>query len=95
MKTAEQLAGLIMDADLPKRLMAENAKLRAALIECKHGAEYPDELGDIIDSALGCVAAPTSGFSPIAVTARWTVPTAGLTCTQSPTLPHSFRSEAK
>lgn len=55
---AKQLAGLIMDADLPKRLMAENVKLRAALLECKHGAEYPDELGDIIDEALG--ASPVS-----------------------------------
>lgn len=53
MNTAEQLAGLIMNADLPKRLMAENAKLRAVLLECKHGAEYPDTLGDMIDAALG------------------------------------------
>jgi hypothetical protein len=26
--------------------------LEAALRECKHGAEYCDELGDIIDAAL-------------------------------------------
>lgn len=30
----------------------EIKRLRAALLECKHGAEYPDELGDIIDAAL-------------------------------------------
>lgn len=53
MNTAKQLAGLIMDADLPQRLIEENARLRAALLECKHGAEYSDELGDIIDRALG------------------------------------------
>jgi hypothetical protein len=46
------LAAIIMDADLPKRLQEENARLRAALVECKHGAEYPDELGDVIDAAL-------------------------------------------
>lgn len=64
MNTAEQLAGLIMDADLPKRLMAENAKLRAALLECKHGAEYPDELGDIIDDALGLAISRPNGGTP-------------------------------
>jgi hypothetical protein len=31
----------------------EIERLRAALLECKYGAEYPDELGDIIDAALG------------------------------------------
>lgn len=35
------------------RLTADNERLRAALLECKYGAEYPDELGDIIDAALG------------------------------------------
>ncbi len=59
MKTAEQLAALIMDADLPERLLTENAKLRAVLLECKHGAEYPDELGDMIDAALGTKRATT------------------------------------
>ena len=52
MNTAEQLARIILQADLPKRLVAENEKLCAALLECKHGAEYSDELGDLIDKAL-------------------------------------------
>lgn len=50
--TAKHLASAIMDADLPKRLLAENARLREVLRQVKHGAEYPDELGDIIDAAL-------------------------------------------
>lgn len=31
MKNERELAGMIMDSDLPKRLEAENAKLRLAL----------------------------------------------------------------
>lgn len=27
-------------------------RLRSVLLECKHGAEYPDELGDKIDAAI-------------------------------------------
>ena len=34
MSAEKQLAGLIMDADLPKRLAAENENLRAALRFC-------------------------------------------------------------
>lgn len=34
-------------------LKSEIERLRAALVQVKHGAEYPDELGDIINVALG------------------------------------------
>lgn len=39
-------------ADAMGDLTKENAQLRAVLLECKHGAEYPDQLGDMIDAAL-------------------------------------------
>jgi len=35
------------------------ARLREALLQCKHGAEYPDELGNIIDAALDHEQTPT------------------------------------
>jgi hypothetical protein len=34
------------------RLAARHELMRAVLLECKHGAEYPDDLGDRIDAAL-------------------------------------------
>jgi hypothetical protein len=34
-------------------MLGEIARLRAVLLDCKHGAEYPDELGDRINAALG------------------------------------------
>lgn len=34
-------------------LILENEKLRALILEIKHGAEYEDELGDKIDAVLG------------------------------------------
>lgn len=36
-------------------------RLRAVLLQVKHGAEYPDELGNIIDSALASQAASQRG----------------------------------
>lgn len=42
-------------AELLQEMFAENCKLLDALRQCKTGAEYPDELGDIIDAAIAAV----------------------------------------
>lgn len=47
-----------------ERLRASKAALILALFACKHGAEYPDELGDIIDAAL--TNAKAAGMKPVA-----------------------------
>jgi len=62
MKNENELAGMIMDADIPKRLEAENAKLRLALQVARDYMNYSLGVGrdyegpnpyPIIDEALG------------------------------------------
>jgi hypothetical protein len=48
---SEVAEGCRKDADIEVQ-NREIERLRAALLQCKHGAEYCDELGDLIDAAL-------------------------------------------
>ena len=43
------------DHEWINRLIADRDALVKALEAVKHGAEYPDELGDMIDAALALV----------------------------------------